>query len=313
MLYLRRVVPRIPAHSVAIADLGQALEVPDSEIRLLTRFLGLDRIVTAEGRSTLDMLLALGHDALAGADRAKVRHLVHAHTVQHLAPPALRWMDVLRDKLGLHEASAFSLSHQGCVIGLSALKTAESLLTGEPAGSQALLLIGEKALSPVMQHIPGTSVLGDATAAVLADLEGPGDAVLSVAHRTLGEFHQARHMSPELQHRYRQQYTPTLAAVMLEAVAAAGLDLDAIDLVLPHNVNRYSWTTTARRLGLPPERIYLDNVPRTGHCFCADSFMNLATARAEQALPPGRTALMVSAGQGGTFAAAAVRTATGRE
>jgi 3-oxoacyl-[acyl-carrier-protein] synthase-3 len=41
--------------------------------------------------------------------------------------------------------------------------------------------------------------------------------------------------------------------------------------------------------------------------------MNLATARAEQALPPGRTALMVSAGQGGTFAAAAVRTATGRE
>ncbi len=48
-----------------------------------------------------------------------------------------------------------------------------------------------------------------------------------------------------------------------------------LDLVLPHNVNRYSWSTTARLLGLPLDRIYLENVPKTGHCFCADPFINL--------------------------------------
>lgn len=313
MLFLRRVVPFIPEHSTAVVDLRDALDVPEAEIRLLTRFLGLERIATAEGLSTLDMLLALGQEALADVDRSRVRYLIHAHTVQHLAPPSLRWMDVLREKLALDEATSFSMSHQGCVIGLSALRVAASLLAREPAGSTALVLAGEKAPSAVMQHIPGTSVLGDATACALVGLDGPGDAVLSTAHRTLGEFHQARHMSEELQHRYRKVYTPVLAEVMLEAVHGAGLGLEQIDLVLPHNVNRYSWSVTARNLGLPLERIYLENVPKTGHCYGADPFINLSTARAEHAVRPGETVLMVSAGQGGTFAAAVVRTSTGQE
>lgn len=313
MLYLHRVVPFIPGHSAAITDLREALDISRAEVKLLTRFLGLDRIVTAEGLSTLDMLLAIGHELLADVDRSRVRHLIHAHTVQHLAPPRLRWMDVLRDKLALDRATSFSMSHQGCAIGLSALRTAESLLSGEPAGSTALVLVGEKALSSVMQHLAGTSVLGDATAGLLVGLEGPGDAVLSTAYRTLGEFHQAMKMPPDLQHRYRRAYTPELAAVMVDAVHAADLGLDDIDLVLPHNVNRYSWTATARRLGLPLDRIYLKNVPRTGHCFCADPFMNLFTARAEGTVRPGQHVLMVSAGQGGTFAAAVVETSTGQE
>jgi 3-oxoacyl-[acyl-carrier-protein] synthase-3 len=313
VLYLRDVVPFVPEHSKAIVDLRESLDVSEAEIRLLTRFMGLDRIVTADGLSTLDMLLSIGQELLAGVDRSTVRHLIHAHTMQHVAPPGLRWMDVLREKLGLGEAAAFSMSHQGCVIGLSALRTAEGLLAAEPAGSTALILVGEKALSPAMQHIPGASVLGDATAGVLVGLDGPGDAVLSTVHRTLGEFHQARHMSEDLHQRYRRVYTPTLVSVMQEAVREAGLGLDVIDLVLPHNVNRYSWTTAAQKIGLPIERVYLENVPKTGHCFCADPFMNLWTARAENAVRPGGTVLMVSAGQGGTFAAAVVRTTAGKE
>jgi 3-oxoacyl-[acyl-carrier-protein] synthase-3 len=313
VLHLRKVVPFIPEHSVAVRDLGGPLGVPDSEIKLLTRFLGLERIVTADGLSTLDMLLAVGQEALDGVDRSTVRHLIHAHTVQHLAPPGMRWMDVLRGKLALERARSFSLSHQGCVIGLYALKVAENLLRAEPPGSTALLLVGEKALSPVMQHIPGTSVLGDATAGVLVSLDGPGDAVLGLAHRTLGEYHRARHMDEVMEKRYHQIYLSTLASVMLEAAGAAGLGLAEIDLVLPHNVNRFSWTANARNLGLPIERIYLENVPKTGHCFCSDPFVNLSTARAEQVLRPDQTVLMVSAGQGGTFAAAVARTAPRKE
>lgn len=312
-LYLRTVVPFIPERSTAIRDMRDALGITDGEVRLLTKFLGLDRVVTAEGLSTLDMLLALGQQVLADADRSAVRWLIHAHTLQHLAPPSLRWLDTLRDKLQLDEASAFSMSHQGCVVGLNVLKAAEGLLRSEPAGSTALVLVGEKALSPVVQHIPGTSVLGDATAGLLVSLEGPGDAVVSVAHRTLGEYHQAMRMPEELQRRYRQDYVPTVAAVLREAVEQAGLELGDVDLVLPHNVNRYSWTSIARLLGLGLERVYLENVPKTGHCFCADPFMNLSTARAEGAVRPGDLAVMVSAGQGGTFTAAVIQTSAERD
>nr|WP_273944356.1 3-oxoacyl-[acyl-carrier-protein] synthase III C-terminal domain-containing protein [Kutzneria chonburiensis] len=95
---------------------------------------------------------------------------------------------------------------------------------------------------------------------------------------------------------------------MRDAVQDAGITLDDVSLVLPHNVNRFSWSETARLLGLPLTRIYLENIPRMGHCFSADPFVNLATARAEGATTPGDTVLLASAGQGGTFAAAVVRT-----
>lgn len=313
MLFLHKVASFVPEHSTAIEDMQDALEISDGEVRLLTKFLGLDRILTADGLTTLDMLLAAGQEVLTDVDRSTVRYLIHAHTLQHVAPPSLRWMDVLRDKLLLDGASAFSMSHQGCVIGLNVLKAAEGLLHSEPPGSTALVLIGEKGLSPVMQHIQGTSVLGDATAALVVSLDGPGDAVLSIAHRTYGEYHQAMQMDDDLQRRYRQDYVPTVAAVMREAVELAGLALEDIDVVLPHNVNRYSWTSIARLLGLPLERVYLENVPKTGHCFCADPFMNLSTGRVEGAVRPGDIAVLVSAGQGGTFSASVIQTSSGED
>ena len=118
-------------------------------------------------------------------------------------------------------------------------------------------------------------------------------------------------MTPELQGRYHESYVPALASVMRDAVQDAGLAIEDVSLVLPHNVNRFSWSETARLLGIPLARIYLDNIPRMGHCFAADPFVNLATARAEGATKPGDTVLLASAGQGGTFAAAVVRIGTG--
>ncbi len=309
MLHLRRVVPFVPDSRVAVESLRASLGLSAKEILLLTRLLGLDRIATAGKVSVLDMLHSTGIAALAGMDRSLVRYLVHAHTVPHIVPPGLRHMDWLRDKLGLHQARSFTMSHQSCVTGLYALKVAEVLLRAEPAGSTALIMIAEKVLSPVISHIPSTTVLGDAGAASLVGLGGPGDAVLAVTHRTLGEFYQAGDMPPELRASYLRCYAPTLAAVMREAAARAGLTMDDISLVLPHNVNRYSWSTAARLLGVPLDRVYLDNVPKTGHCFCADPFINLASARAQAVTKPGDTVLMVSAGWAGSFGAVVVRVA----
>lgn len=307
MLYLRKVVPFVPAESVTVDSLRGPLGLSAKEVRLLTRFLGLDRIASAGTVSVLDMLLACGNEALAGTDRALVRYLVHAHTLQHIVPPALRHIDALRDKLGLDEARSFTMSHQSCATGLYALKVAETLLRAEPVRGTALVMIGEKSLSPVIRHIPNTTVLGDAAVASLVGLDGPGDAVLAVTCRTLGEFYEAADMSPELHARYAQTYIPTLASVIREAVGDAGLTLADISLVLPHNVNRNSWSQVARLLGFPLTRIYLDNVSKLGHCFAADPLLNLSTARAEAATKPGDVVLMVAAGQGGTFATTVIR------
>jgi 3-oxoacyl-[acyl-carrier-protein] synthase III len=313
VLHLRKVVPFRPDDSLGVPDLRDPLDLSAKEVRLLTRFFGLDRITTVGRLSVLDILLAAGEEALAGADRSLVRYVVHAHTVQHIVPPYLRHMDTVRDKLGLGEARAFTMAHQSCVTGLYALKPVEALLRAEPPGSTALILIGEKVVSSVMQHIPNTTILGDAAAACLVSLGGPGDAMLGLAQHTLGQFHAAGDMTSEQQGRYHESYVPALASVMRDAVQDAGLTIDDVSLVLPHNVNRFSWSETARLLGISLDRIYLDNIPRMGHCFSADPFVNLATARAEGAIKPGDTVLLASAGQGGTFAAAVLRIGEGKE
>lgn len=307
VLHLRKVVPFVPAGSVQVESLREPLGLSAKEVLLFTRLLGLDRIATAGEVTVLDMLYSTGIGALAGTDRSLVRYLVHAHTVPQIVPAGLRHLDWLRDQLDLAGARSFTMSHQSCVTGLYALKAVEALLLAEPADSTALILIGEKVLSPVIQHIPSTTVLGDAGVASLVGLGPPGDAVLAMTHRTLGEFHQAAEMSPELKARFARCYAPTLAEVMREAVRRAGLTMVDVSLVLPHNVNRYSWSTTARLLGVPLDRIYLDNVALTGHCFCADPFVNLASARAGAVTKPGDTVLLVSAGWAGSFGAVVVR------
>jgi 3-oxoacyl-[acyl-carrier-protein] synthase-3 len=309
VLYLHAVAPFVPEHSVAIEDLRVPLGLSDGEFQLLTRFLGLERIAVAEGLTTSDMLLAAGEQALAGTDRSRVAYLIHAHAIGHVAPPVFRLAHSLREKLGLTEARAFALSHQSCVAGLYGLKVAETLLRAEPAGATALILAGEKIFSPLVRHLPGTSITGDAAAAVLVGLDGPGDAVIGRAHRTLGEFYRSRDLSPRQQRRYHHVYVATLASVIRDAVADAGLDLEDIRLVLPHNVNRFSWVAAAAAVPFPLDRVYLENIPKFGHCYCCDPFVNLSTARAQGAAGPGDPVLLVSGGQGATFGAAVIRIA----
>jgi 3-oxoacyl-[acyl-carrier-protein] synthase III len=306
-LHLRTVAAFVPGESIAIKDLRVPLGLSDSEIRLFTRFLGLDRVSRAGMLSVSDMLLSAGEEALVGEDRSRVGYLIYANTLQRAAPPSLRMVGSLREKLGLGEARAFEASHQNCAISLYALKMAEALLRAEPPGATALLMFGEKVVSTEMQYLSRATVIGDAAVACLAALGGPGDAVLGLAHRTLGEFYETVDMAPELRGRYRQIYVPVMAEVMEDAVRDAGLTMDDVSLVLPHNVNRYSWSAIARELRLPLGRVYLENIPKMGHCFCMDPFVNLVTARAEGAVNPGDTVLMASAGEGATFAAAVVR------
>ena len=60
-------------------------------------------------------------------------------------------------------------------------------------------------------------------------------------------------------------------------------------------------------LGIPLARVFLDNVPVTGHCFAADPFINYVSARDAGRLRPGDLYLMASVGLGATFSAMVLR------
>jgi 3-oxoacyl-[acyl-carrier-protein] synthase-3 len=305
----------VPATRVPIRDLADELGLDHLELGVFERFFGLREVCTAPDESLTDLLVAAARavPGLAGNEH-RVRYVLGARTIATVAPVGVNPLHDAAERLGLDHAVVWTLTQHACASALLAVDVAGRLLAadGDP-DALALVLTGEKAFSPGSRLIEGTTIMGEGTAAVLvaADPTGglsarAGSPVLSYATRTLGEYHQVP-LPEDLAAPFGVAYTEVLAEVVVEAVERAGLTLDDLALVLPHNVNRVSWRRLCSRLGLPIARVRLDDVPVTGHCFGADSFIGYAAARAEGRLRPGDPFLMVAVGLGATFSAMVLR------
>jgi 3-oxoacyl-[acyl-carrier-protein] synthase-3 len=310
----------VPATRVPIRDLADELGLDHLELGVFERFFGLREVCTAPDESLTDLLVAAARavPGLAGNEH-RVRYVLGARTIATVAPVGVNPLHDAADRLGLDHAVVWTLTQHACASALLAVDVAGRLLAadGDP-DALALVLTGEKAFSPGSRLIEGTTIMGEGTAAVLVAASGqaggsaagpalaPGSPVLSYATRTLGEYHQVP-LPEDLAGPFGVAYTEVLAEVVVEAVERAGLTLDDLALVLPHNVNRVSWRRLCSRLGLPIARVRLDDVPVTGHCFGADSFIGYAAARAEGRLRPGDPFLMVAVGLGATFSAMVLR------
>jgi 3-oxoacyl-[acyl-carrier-protein] synthase-3 len=233
-----------------------------------------------------------------------VRYVIAARTLAHVMPDPLSVLPGICDSLGLSPAAAFTVTQHACASGLLAVDLAGRLLAADgDDDALALVLTGEKAFTPTARFIPSTTVMGEGTAAVLIRRGGDGDRVLSYATRTRGEYNEWLSLAPELAIRFQEEYPVVLGQVIRAAVREAGLELADIGLLLPHNVNRVSWIRLCEQLGYPLDRVFLENIPVTGHCFCADPFINLQTAVERGRLAPGDRYLMVTVGLGAVFSA----------
>lgn len=311
MLYLERVGTFVPRQSVSVRELSGPLGLSESQVLLFSRFLGLDRIAVAPELDLADLLTGAGQDTLGGADRDEVYYLLHAHTMQHTGPPSRHVLEDVRLKLGLVNASVVSLSHLNCVMGLYALQVARYLLHGAPPHHKALILTGDKILSHRLRQIPDTTLLGEAAAGCLVGTDPRGDRVVGRALSVHGRFYQCLDCPQELRDEYKQRYVELLGQAMAAAIEDAGCDPGEIAAVLPHNVNRLSWKKICGALGIPPQRVFLDNVPKLGHCYASDPLINLAAARGCGRVAAGDLVLMVGAGMGAAFAATVVQLGEG--
>jgi 3-oxoacyl-[acyl-carrier-protein] synthase-3 len=305
MTVLAEVCAHLPPHSVPIEAAMDPVMLPAAQARLLRRFYGLDQVCWDPDADLAGILLsaARGLTMLRGREHL-VRYVIAARTLHAVVPPHVNVLREVCGQLGLTHAIAFAVTQHACASGLLAVDLAGRLLAAD--GDQdalALVLVGEKAFTPAAQAIPGTTVMGEGTAAALVSLEGDRNRLLSYATCTRGEYSDGLFLKPEAAAQFQQEYPQVLTEVMKAAAARAGLDLADIDLLLPHNVNRLSWARLCDLSGYPLERVFLENIPVTGHCFCADPFINLRSATERGRLIPGDRYLMAAVGLGSTFSA----------
>lgn len=315
---LERIESHLPEREVRIDDLADHLGLKRAEIGVFRKIYGLDRLRFDPGTGLFDLVLPAARRAAAALPEGReIRYVIYAHTMQTLAPPHIDPAQVIREELGLPGAEAFALSHQACVSSMGAIDVAAELLRTEggangdgggrtdPAGGPgyALMVTGERAYSPRVQLIPNSAIMADAAAACLVTVGGEGDVVRSYVTRTLGEYAAGLDMTREESREFGQVYGRTLAGVIEEAVAAAGMAFSDIALVIPHNVNTVSWRQTIKEMGADPGRFFLENIPRHSHCYSSDVFLNYTTLRDAGRLADGAHYALVSVGLGATFGA----------
>jgi 3-oxoacyl-[acyl-carrier-protein] synthase III len=302
---LAEVSTYLPPVSMPITTIGARLGLSDTELVMYRQFFGLDKVRLAPNSSLVELMLAAAAGLTTlGTRRHDISFVLHARTFQAAEPHGSNAIHEVRAALGLPRASAFAVTQHACASGLLAIDIAAKLLATEAnPNALALIFMGERAFTPALRFLAGTTFMGEGTAACLVGRGGDHDRMLAFETRTLGRYHQGLRSPKELVARFQGEYLPTLGAVICAAVARAGMTLDDIAAILPHNVNRISWIQLCRRLGYPVDRVYLDNVPVTGHCFCADPLINYQGARARGILRSGQRYLMINVGLGATFSA----------
>jgi 3-oxoacyl-[acyl-carrier-protein] synthase-3 len=296
----------LPAQSFPVRECLAAYGFPDKQIRLHERFYGFSQIRLDPDGDLTELLTSAvsGMPELRGR-KHQVRYVLHARTMPVVAPYPLNPLHDATIRLGLGHATAFSVTQHACASGLLAVELAGNLLAGDgDPDALALIIAGEKAFTASAQVIAGTGVMGEGAAAVLVRGHGSRDRVLAYAVDTHGQFSAGPWMSEKVSAEFREAYPGLLAEVIRTAVERAGLTVDDLALIMPHNVNRISWLRTLRQLGIhDTDRLLLDAFPDMGHCFGADSFIGYDIARRQGRLRPGDRYLMTAVGLGATFAA----------
>ncbi|MCX5215065.1 3-oxoacyl-ACP synthase [Kitasatospora sp. NBC_00240] len=304
MTALLAVADHLPTGRTPIEDLAEEFGLSPMQIKIFRRYHKLGEVARDPHGTLLDLLrgAVAGLPALRGREH-QVRYVLHARTLPTVVPYPHNPVQELCRELGLDRATVFAVGHHACASGLLAIDAAGRLLAADgDRDGLALVLAGEKAFTPEAGIVPDTSFFGEGASACLVAPTGERDRVLSYAADLRGEFDSDE---PERALEFQRIYADALAEAILAAVGRAGLTMEAIGVILPHNVNNVAWHQVCRTLGYPRERVVLDNVATAGHVFCADNLVNHRTARERGLLRPGQPYVMAAAGagRGATFSA----------
>jgi 3-oxoacyl-[acyl-carrier-protein] synthase-3 len=97
-----------------------------------------------------------------------------------------------------------------------------------------------------------------------------------------------------------------MSAAGEEALGKLGLKPEQVDLVVPHQANKRIIDAVGRRLGVPPEKVFV-NVHRYGNMSAATVPVALVEALEEGRVRPGATLLLPAFGAGLTWCAHVIR------
>jgi 3-oxoacyl-[acyl-carrier-protein] synthase-3 len=305
----------LPARIMTNAEFAARLDTSDAWIRERTGI--VQRHIADNTQTSSDLALEASNQALqaAGVAAQEIDLIIVATSTPDYVFPSTACL--LQAKLGVRGSTAFDLQAvcSGFVYGIA---TADAFI--KSGRHQKALVVGAEVFSRILDwNDRGTCVLfGDgAGAVVLAAGANPGihasvlradgshADMLSVPGNVCGG---AVAGSPFLQMNGQAVFkfaVKVLEESARETVAAAGMQLADIDWLIPHQANVRILDATARKLGLPPEKLVV-TVDHHGNTSAASVPLALDEFIRAGRIRPGHRLLLQGVGGGFTWGSSVV-------
>ena len=313
----------MPQRVVTNEELAGRLDTSDEWIVERTGI--RQRYIAGEGETTGTLAIAAARAALAdaGIDAGRIDLIVLATATPDNTFPATATK--VQAALGCNGCPAFDVQAV-CSGFLYAMTTADAMLRSGQA--TCALVIGAETFSRILDWEDRTTAVlfGDGAGAIVlealevaegtAKSEGPG--ILTSQLHADGTQHDLLYVDGgpsttqtvgHLRMKGREVFrhaVGNLAQVLGDVVAKAGITVDQIDWVVPHQANIRILEATAKKLGLAPEKVIV-TVDRHANTSAASVPLAFAAARADGRIKPGDLVLFEAMGGGFTWGASLVR------
>ncbi len=308
----------LPAQLVTNADLVARVETSDEWIVERTGI--RQRYIAGPGETTASLATEAARRAIeaAGMEPGSIDLIVLATATPDQTFPATA--TIVQDKLGCNGGIAFDVAAV-CSGFLYALATADSLLrTG--MGKRALV-IGAETFSRILDWEDRTTcvLFGDGAGALVLEAQDVAEGGPGLLHSCLhadGAHNELLYVDGgpsttqtvgHLRMKGREVFrhaVVNLADVLNEVLEGTGHTPGDIDWVVPHQANARILDATARKLGLPPEKVIV-TVDRHANTSAASVPLAYDTAVRDGRIKPGDLVMFEAMGGGFTWGATLAR------
>ena len=306
----------LPRQVLTNVELSERVNTSDAWIRERTGI--AQRHIAAPGEQTSDLALAAAREALAAASMqaSDVDLVIVATTSPDMVFPSTAC--ILQDKLGVHGGPAFDVQAV-CSGFVYALAIADRMVADGMARNA--LVVGAEIYSRILDWSDrSTCVLfGDgAGAVVLVPSATPG--IVSSHLHADGRYRNILCVPGQVQSGavtgtpFVQMDGPgvfkfavrVLAEVAFEALSANGMTASDVDWLIPHQANVRIMDATARKLGIPPERV-VSTVDLHANTSAASIPLALDVAVRDGRIVSGQHVLLLGVGGGFTWGSVLLR------
>lgn len=284
-----------------------------------------ERRIANDSETTLSLAIEASNQALISAKTTAAEIdlvIVCTATPEYLFPATAC---LVQDAIGAKQAGAFDLE-AGCAGFIYGLSVANAMIAS--GGARTVLVAGAETLSRIVDWkdrttcvllgdgagacilrgsdkpggILATSLHSDGSGGELIHMRGGGSRHPTTAETVAADMHKLR-MDGKQVYRFASR---VLGEAVHSAVKKAGLTMEDVALIIPHQANLRIIEAAAKMIGVPLSTMYV-NIARHGNTSSASIPLALCGAVEEGRVKPGDNIVFVGFGAGLTWGGCSVK------